>query len=506
MIDAETDALQGALDVVWRRGVTMRTRDGCTLVADVWHPRGAGPWPTLVVRCAYGRAVASAVTAPHPAVLARAGYLVVAQDVRGRGDSDGVFDPFVNEAADGAATVEWAASLDSSDGRVGMYGFSYQGMTQLLAASLAPRGLRAIAPAMCSSDPTEGFLWTGGAFRLGFATSWAAQLSGADGFLGSVAADRLAQRCATGRVEDWSRWDDWRAARCGPSVDVAALRVPALFTAGWYDTFAGAVWRDVHHYGGPTWFLGAPWAHMPWSPDAAVATATHLAFFDEHVAQRPSVGPPPRVRSLATGGGWRTFDEWPTTSMMTLRLASTTGAANSRWGDGALLAPDDPAADRSSPCVAVHQPAVPVPAVGGGYTEGAGTVGCRDQRAVQDRTDVLCFTGAPLADDLEVFGAAELLVASRSTAPTDDACVTLCAVLPDGTTHNLSAGVRRATGDRVVLLSPCHAVVPAGARLRVAIAPSAYPEVDVNTSAGPSTQVTIVLDPTRSMLRLPVLG
>src|SRR2546423_1711340 len=105
----------------------MRTRDGVDLVADLWHPDAPGPWPTLLLRTAYGREVASSVTSPHPADLARQGYLVVSQDVRGRGESGGAFDPFTHEAADGADAVAWAASLPESDGAVGMYGFSYQG-------------------------------------------------------------------------------------------------------------------------------------------------------------------------------------------------------------------------------------------------------------------------------------------------------------------------------------------------------------------------------------------
>lgn len=235
-------------ELVWQRGVTMRTPDRETLVADLWHPAVGGPFPTLVVRTAYGREVASAITAPHPSVFARAGYLVVSQDVRGRGDSSGAFDPFTHEATDGAATVAWAAELAESNGNVGMYGFSYQGAAQLLAASTQPRALRAIAPAMCSADPDDGFLRTGGAFRLGFAASWAAQLAGVDGFLGDLAATRLAEHCASGRVDAWPLWDRWRAGDCGPQVDVTRLDLPALFTIGWFDTFAAAGWRDVQRY------------------------------------------------------------------------------------------------------------------------------------------------------------------------------------------------------------------------------------------------------------------
>ncbi|MGE0881304.1 MAG: CocE/NonD family hydrolase [Acidimicrobiia bacterium] len=486
-------------DVVWRRGVTMRARDGTELVSDLWHPArggawGDGPWPTLVVRAAYGREVASAVTAPHPSVFARAGYLVVTQDVRGRGDSGGgPFDPFVHEAVDGADTVAWAAGLPQSDGRVGMYGFSYQGVVQLAAASMRPRNLCAIAPAMCAADPAAGFFWTNGTFRLGFATSWGAQLAGVE--------PRLAERCKLGRVDEWHRWDKWQAGQCGPAYDVSRITIPALFTIGWYDTFAAAGWNDLHHYGGATSLLAAPWAHMPWAPDGDVAHDAHLAFFAEHVAARQAALTTPAVRSLAIGQSqWRTFETNPGTVRRRFGLASD-GRAATRFGDGRLV----DGAGEGPPNIVVHQPAVPVPSVGGLYEPGLGLTGQADQRAVQERTDVLCYTTAPFDDDIELFGAARVSLALASEAPTNDACVTLCTVAPDGATVNIAFGAARGSGRLTFDLSPTHATVPCGWRVRIAIAPSCYPELDLNTSAGPLTQVTRWLS-SDSWLELEILA
>lgn len=486
-------------DIVWSRGRTMRTADGETLVADVWHPRDGGPFPTLLVRTAYGREVASAITAPHPSVLARAGYAVVSQDVRGRGDSTGTFTPFVHEAADGAAAVAWAASLPESNGDVGMYGFSYQGMAQLHAASARPPALRAIAPAMCSADPGEGFLRCGGALRLGFAASWGAQMTGADPFGGANAATALAAHCAHGRVDSCPWWDDWAAGRCGPVVDASALDLPALFTIGWFDTFAPGGWRDVAAYGGPCAVLGAPWSHIPWSPDRDVATAAHLAFFDEHLARRRVASPTPALRSLACNAStWRTWDAPPEVVTRTFGLSSTVDPST-RFGDGRLV--DGPGSGPDA--YVVHQPAVPVFTAGGAYTDGAGTLGRQDQRGVQDRADVLCFVGEPFAHDVEILGAATFATEVVSDAPTDDVCVTLCEVRADAGILNLAFGASRAKGAHHVTLSPVHAVLPAGSRLSVAIAPSAYPELDLNTSAGATTQVTRALAPSRSRLQVP---
>ncbi|MTB06937.1 MAG: CocE/NonD family hydrolase, partial [Actinobacteria bacterium] len=136
--------------------------DGTELVADAWLPSDGGRYPVLLQRLPYGRTVASSLVLPHPSWFARHGYAVVVQDCRGRGDSGGTFEPFVDEGADGAATIEWAAGLPFADGRVATYGFSYQGLNQLYAAARRPKGLCAIAPMMCARDPYEGWTYEGG--------------------------------------------------------------------------------------------------------------------------------------------------------------------------------------------------------------------------------------------------------------------------------------------------------------------------------------------------------
>ncbi|WP_020576999.1 CocE/NonD family hydrolase [Actinopolymorpha alba] len=467
------------LDVTHRPGVPMRTRDGVTLVADLWHPEGAGPWPALLVRTPYGRTLASAITSPHPSVLARRGYLVVTQDVRGRGDSAGEFVPFAHEANDGEDAIGWVAGLPECDGRVGTYGFSYQGCAQLLAAANKPRALRAIAPAMCSADPAEGFLFHAGILRLGYAVSWGSQLSGADGFLGPAAAGVLAARIAAEDVPDWAYWQDWTEGRCGPVADLRAVEVPALVTIGWYDTFAGGGARDLAALSDNGYLLGAPWAHMPWSPDSDVAFETHLAFFDQHVAGRP--GPRlPRARSLAVDGGWQDLPAWPPAPTRQRFYLTSDGNAATRWGDGCLA----PQPRTGAPVVATYEPAVPVPSLGGAANGNVGRVGRVDQGPVQDRTDVLVYTSEPLTEPLEIAGTPTAHLALSSTAPTHDGCVTLCSVAPDGSCGNLAFGAARGTGDLEVELAPVHAIVPAGHRLRVAVAPSAFPELSPNRSSG----------------------
>ena len=144
--------------------LSMRTRDGVRLDADVYFPDAPGPHPVLLMRQPYGRRIASTVCYAHPAWYAAHGYIVVIQDVRGRGSSEGEFQLFVREADDGADAVAWAASLPGADGSVGMYGFSYQGLTQLLAAAEQPDGLVCIAPGMTACDLYRGWFYRNGAY------------------------------------------------------------------------------------------------------------------------------------------------------------------------------------------------------------------------------------------------------------------------------------------------------------------------------------------------------
>ena len=85
----------------------MTTRDGVRLDADVYRPEGSGPFPVLLMRQPYGRAIASTVTYAHPSWYARRGYIVAIQDVRGRGTSEGEFDLLATERDDGCDAVQW---------------------------------------------------------------------------------------------------------------------------------------------------------------------------------------------------------------------------------------------------------------------------------------------------------------------------------------------------------------------------------------------------------------
>ncbi len=188
---------------------------------------------------------------------------MVIQDVRGRGDSEGEFYPFRNEGADGKETIAWLLTRSESNGRVGMYGFSYQGMTQLLAAAEQPEGLVCIAPGMTACDLYHGWFYYQGALRLASSLGWGMQMLKED-------ARRMQLREASDRLEQaWANLStqtgvlpfgghpaihgEGLASVCARLVRPRSARrildrarhqpapehinVPALHVSGWYDIF-----------------------------------------------------------------------------------------------------------------------------------------------------------------------------------------------------------------------------------------------------------------------------
>ncbi len=125
---------QGEFAVNVELNVPMTARDGTVLKSNVYRPAGEGPFPVLLTRQPYSKDLISHQSVLDPLAAAARGYIVVVQDVRGTFTSGGDFRPFEDEVFDGVDTVAWAASLPGASGRVGMYGLSYFGFTQLAAA------------------------------------------------------------------------------------------------------------------------------------------------------------------------------------------------------------------------------------------------------------------------------------------------------------------------------------------------------------------------------------
>src|SRR5882724_10198015 len=180
LLFASTAIAADRYEVTIERGVAMKTRDGVTLRADIYRPKSDGKFPVLLTRTPYNKAGGD-----FGSRAAALGYIVIMQDVRGRFTSEGEWYPFKYESQDGYDTVEWAAALPYANGKVGMFGGSYVGATQMLAAIATPPHLAGVFAVVTASNYHDGWTYQGGAFEQWFDQSWTSGLA-QDTFLRSV--------------------------------------------------------------------------------------------------------------------------------------------------------------------------------------------------------------------------------------------------------------------------------------------------------------------------------
>ncbi len=538
---AETQ-LAGYADVTLERDAECRLPDGVVLRADVYRPFTEGESPVLLMRLPYDKTTAGANWGyAHPAWYASHGYVVVAQDVRGRYASEGEFTPFATEEADGYESVEWAAGLRGSNGEVGMYGFSYAGATQTLAASARPPSLRAIVPGFTSSQFYDGWIYAGGALSLASVAGWASFLAldtarrrgdgeahaGLLGGLGAAAGlfwtlplrDYLPQLQAHAPYfRDWlehSSYDDyWRATSL--DEDFSRIEVPALHLGGWYDIFVTGTVRNfsgLRAAGGPAAMrqklLIGPWQHSPWRAIASPARADlganavddwQLRFFDEVMKGRSSGVFDTPGRVYVMGEDWRDVGDWPPPdSVETSLYLHSGGRANSLYGDGALTT-ELPEGER--PDLYLYDPLMPSISHGGHSccTETIAPMGPADQEPYEASKGVLVYTTEPLDSDHVLLGDARVELFASSSAPDTDFTARLCTVEPDGRSTNIKEGIIRARfrtsfsapeplepGQAyryTISLGPVGIRVPAGSRIRLDVSSSDFPQWDRNLNTG----------------------
>lgn len=525
------------------RGVRCPMSDGVELVSDHYYPSGTSQNPTLLMRQPYGRDIASTVVYAHPIWFARHGYNVVIQDVRGRGDSEGDFYPFRHEAHDGAETIAWLRTRPESNGRIGMYGFSYQGMTQLLAAAEQPEGLACIAPAMTAHDLYNGWFYHNGALRLASTLGWGLQMLKADARRKRLreATDKLEQAWAhlpaqtnllpfrshpalqapgvPQYVPDWfdhpEPGDYWTSMDVSRSVD--RINVPALHIAGWYDTYlkgsidgflALSERAGSDHARQSQYLVAGPWIHIPWGDRAGTANfgepalldtdSLLLRWFNHWLRDSGEFEQQPRVQHFSLGDNrWHSTKTYPADAPYALYLHSA-GKANSRKGDGTLTtsAPTD-----DEPCdIFIYDPEVPVLAPG----SPAALSGQFDQSVVELGNNVLVYTTAALPEPLRIFGTPRVEIFCSTSSSHTDLTAKLVRVRPGGTADFLCIGIARSShlfaattyrSDQIRSwqfdLEPTSCLFAVGDCIRFEIASSAFPLYDRNPStAVPSPQAT----------------
>lgn len=473
-------------------GVPAKMRDGVTLRADIYRPDAEGKYPVLLKRTPYNKMGSSGeIEFAHKA--ASQGYIVIMQDVRGRFSSDGDWYPFVNEPADGYDTVEWAAALPYSDGRVGMWSGSYVGATQMLAAIAHPPHLAGICPVVTSSNYHESWTYQGGAFEQWFNQSWTSGLA-QDTFNRSIqkaSNARLGQDVlplakyplfnlpTPGTADattntlapyflDWlahPSYDDyWKAVSI--ESHFSDIRVPALHIAAWYDIFLGGSLRNYEglkasagtedarkgqqllvtiggHAGD-----GRKIGEIDYGPEAEKFNETEitLRWYDFlFKGVQNEFAAPNRVKLFVMGlNQWREEADWPLARAKdTKYFLHSQGNANSVKGNGSLST-SIPASEPSDKFT--YDPAKPVPTIGGPLCCDGGHLapGPRDQRPVEEREDVLIYSTPPLDHDLEVTGPVRLDFFASSSAVDTDFVAKVVDVFPDGTAINITEGILRA--------------------------------------------------------------
>jgi uncharacterized protein len=528
---------------VVHKNVAVVMRDGVTLRANVMLPAAEGTFPVLVYRTPYGKDRAPESWSTFPKAVAR-GYAVVIQDVRGRYESEGEFDPYKNEGRDGYDTIEWAASQPWSNGSVGTFGLSYPGAVQWLAAVENPPHLKAMVPAMTFSTP-RNFFYSGGVFD----GSWL------DWIWFNIAPDARKRKNLPGpkaRAELTAAWKEQhqRMQRFLPMAELPGLKDVAPFYYEWlahppadpwwdwaelrgkYDRTHAAVlnisgWYDEAYGpdGATTNFNGllaarkgeaiprtviivGPWTHgelqrtfagdRDFGKSAAVDYDEIILRWMDHYLKGINNGVEKEkpVRIFVMGDNvWRDEDAWPLKRQRQTELFLSSWK-NSETGTRSLSAILCRPCESFSPFTS--DPADPV-------TDPYTDFGARDYRALVGRKDVLTFDTDPLPEDLEVTGPVQAEIYASADVPDFDLWVRLLDVAPDGKAYNLMSpglDVLRASyrngSAQPELLQPGEIVrlnldrlltsnvFKAGHRIRVQISGAFFPHFSRNLQTGKS--------------------
>ena len=525
--------------VVVERDVPAKMRDGVVLKADVYRPKAEGKYPVLLQRTPYDKNNSR----PFGMKAAARGYVVVVQDVRGRFASEGEWYPFRHESQDGYDTVEWAATLPESDGKVAMFGRSYVGATQMLAAIASPPHLSGIAPSVTASNYHENWTYQGGAFEQWFNQSWSS------GLAQNTLERRIAQdtnalnwkdtlplesypvlvppdpKSLAPYYRDWlahPNYDDyWKTVSL--EENYSRIQVPVLHIAAWYDIFLGGSLRNYillksragseaarngqhllvevgGHAGGSN---QRKIGEVDFGPAAPYDNDERLLKWYDYLLKGQTnefAGKKP-VRIFVMGKNeWRDEEDWPLgRAKATKYFLHSAGKANSSAGDGRLSAQAPLTELKDS---YVYDPANPVPTIGGplccDWLHLA--PGPRDQRPVEERNDVLVYSTPAFTEDIEVTGPVILDLFASTSAKDTDFTAKLVDLWPNGFAQNLTEGILRLryrnSMERPELAKPgeiYHVAVDlwatsnvflAGHRLRLEISSSNFPRFDRNLNTG----------------------
>ena len=490
--------------VAVERDLAVPMSDGAILLADHYIPVSVAAAATVLVRCPYGRRGPFALQ--NAQLLAERGFHVLLQSCRGTFGSGGEFVPMRNEIADGQDTVAWLRRQNWFDGRLATYGASYLGFVQWALAMDPPPELVAAVVHVGPHDFARA-AYRNGVFDLYNFLGWSDMMAHQEqgGMVRALTRMVTAERrlrpvldrmpigasardlFGTGApwFESWLEHPSpadpfWAPLQCAAALE--RITVPTLIVGGWQDLFIEQSleqYQELAARGVPTRLVVGPWTHMDVGGKGTEALTESLAWLSRYAppgrtAQRPDdgAGPEHSVRAWVGGegaGAWRDFGSWP-----------PPGRVERRWylGPQGSLRTREPEPG-AAPASFRYDPADPTPSPGGALL--ALRAGVRDNRAVEQRLDVLVFSSEPLQAPVEIIGEVAVELSVTRDNPDADLFARLCDVDSSGRSRNVCDGIVRLTADdpltgtvRISLLGAAHRFAP-GHRIRLQVAGGAHP-------------------------------
>jgi uncharacterized protein len=455
----------------------LTVRDGTQLRYSVIRPDGPGPFPTLLNYQGYaaGSDPSDNGVSVFTDRLLKRGYAVVGVSVRGTGCSQGVFDPFAHTmGTDGYDSVEWAAHQPWSDGRVGMIGVSFGGITQLVTAADRPPHLRAIAPSSATSDIYRDVVYPGGVLEYDFTFAWTGiQKEGGTTYAITGAPPDMDARCEQNYVSHeiandtshliptlvlqnpyYDDANDFRGATTegwrerAPNSGFSKINVPVYLHNQWQDEqLPGRIWESLGMFGRP----GKVWANFSngnHGRDYYNATDERqtLQFLD-HFVRGVKNGFKRRVPHLSVGMetkiGPDNTNEDPAWSIKRNSLHLKVKPRSFYLRDGGRMTHAHPDAREGSDSYAYPRPAPDVTEPG--PTEMGISAGQLTWKGPVPPGGSVAYTSPPLKKDMVLAGPASLDLWLSSTATNTDLQATVTEVRPDGQETYVQRGWLRAS-------------------------------------------------------------
>ncbi|MBJ6364298.1 CocE/NonD family hydrolase [Paenibacillus sp. GCM10012307] len=452
-----------------RRDIQVQMQDGVRLMTHLWLPEGDGTWPVILVRNPY--VDGDFVPDPEMVLFAEYGYAVVIQECRGRGSSEGVWEPFVNERQDGLDTLDWIIASPWCDGNIGLLGGSYLSFNQWTLADSLPSQVKTLYLSVLGTE-MHRFMYMDGMFRPDILTGWAVTNSSVDldGRNHKELEDQARKfrppidmdESLLGKRLDWYRsllqnpgaadslWQEGLWERL--SSMASRISVPVCMVGGWFDIAIDSMFTAYNKLRPEvrerSRFIIGPWVHSlaphgdRFFPNGSVqggngGTREILAWFDHMLKQLPYEDKLGIIKAYVIGeDSWKEWAAWPPRQLIeTYYLHGANGLSTQ-------------ADEQEHSASYLYDPLDPVTTVGGSgllsefeNAPGQPRTACVLQPEPGYRHDVLTFISDETDSELRIVGAIEAVLQISSSAEDTAFTVKISEVMPGGATYNIGDGI-----------------------------------------------------------------